>query len=176
MNMSILIAGFGGQGVLFTGKVLATAGLLINKEVSWFPSYGPEMRGGTVNCGVIISDDPVGLPIVSAPDVLIAMNPPSYEKFAGSVVPGGVVIIDSSLIEKTETESKTIGIPATKMAADNDLSGLSNIVILGKFLKTAEIFKMEDFEKAIEKSVSARKSDMLEKNMKALRLGYDFEE
>ena len=100
MTTQILIAGFGGQGVLFTGKFLAYKGLIEQKQVSWLPSYGPEMRGGTASCSVILSDEPVGSPIVSKPDILVAMNIPSIDRFEDSVVPGGVILYDSSLIER----------------------------------------------------------------------------
>ena len=99
MTTEILLAGFGGQGILFAGKILAYAGLMDNKELSWLPSYGPEMRGGTCNCSVCISDKPVGSPLVLTPDVLIAMNQPSFDKFIGSVRPGGKVFIDSTLVD-----------------------------------------------------------------------------
>ena len=96
MTTEILIAGFGGQGVLFAGKFLAYKGLLENRNLSWLPSYGPEMRGGTANCSVILSDESVGSPIVSKPDVLIAMNLPSLDKFEQDVVPGGTIYVESS--------------------------------------------------------------------------------
>src|SRR5215469_12700549 len=99
-ELNMIFAGFGGQGVLFTGKVVSYAGLLDGKEVTWMPSYGPEMRGGTANCSVVISDDPIGSPVVTEPDVLVAMNAPSYDKFINIVKPGGKVIIDSSLIDR----------------------------------------------------------------------------
>ena len=94
----VLIAGFGGQGVLFAGKFLAYKGLIADKQVSWLPSYGPEMRGGTANCSVIISDEPVGSPIVGTPDILVAMNLPSLKKYENDVVSGGIIIVDSALI------------------------------------------------------------------------------
>ncbi len=99
-DLNMVFAGFGGQGVLFAGKVAAYAGLLENKEISWLPSYGPEMRGGTANCSVCISDEPIGSPLVTAPNVLVAMNLPSLDKFINAVEPGGTVILDSSLIDK----------------------------------------------------------------------------
>lgn len=99
-NYNMLLAGFGGQGILFAGKVIAYGGLMDEKEISWLPSYGPEMRGGTANCSVCISDTPVGSPLVLTPNVLVAMNLPSLDKFIGSVEPGGTVIIDSFLIDK----------------------------------------------------------------------------
>ena len=114
----ILIAGFGGQGVLFAGKLLAYKGLIADKQVSWLPSYGPEMRGGTANCSVIISDMPVGSPIIANPDVLVAMNLPSLKKYENDVVSGGIIIVDSSLIsEKVQRDDVTVYyVPATKMA------------------------------------------------------------
>ena len=120
MNMQILIAGFGGQGVLFAGKFLATKGLIEGKNVSWLPSYGPEMRGGTANCSVIISDDPVGSPIVNEPNCLVAMNLPSLRRYENSVVPGGMILVDSTLInEKVERDDVSVFyVPATKMAKD----------------------------------------------------------
>ena len=123
----ILIAGFGGQGVLFAGKFLAYKGLIEDKNVSWLPSYGPEMRGGTANCSIIISDTPVGSPIVSTPDCLIAMNLPSLLKYKDSVVSGGVIIVDSTLIdEKIDRDDVSVYyVPATKMAADEGLMGIS---------------------------------------------------
>ena len=96
-NYEILIAGFGGQGLLFSGKVLAYAGLLEGRELSWLPSYGPEMRGGTANCNVILSDTPVGSPIVENPNVLMVMNGPSLDKYESAVTPGGMIFVDSSL-------------------------------------------------------------------------------
>ena len=113
MENKILIAGFGGQGVLFLGKLIAYSGLIGNMEFSWLPSYGPEMRCGTANCSVILSDSPVGSPIVSKPDVLIPMNLPSLEKFENAVTPNGYIIFDSSLIQKDVKDSRAFGIPAT---------------------------------------------------------------
>ena len=108
MTSNILIAGFGGQGVLFAGKFLAYKGLLEEKQVSWLPSYGPEMRGGTANCSIILSDEPVGSPIVTSPDVLIAMNLPSLEKYVNTVVAGGQIYVDSSLIDvKVERDERS---------------------------------------------------------------------
>ena len=114
MENKILIAGFGGQGVLFLGKLIAYSGLIGNMEVSWLPSYGPEMRGGTANCSVILSDTPVGSPIVSKPDVLIPMNLPSLEKFENAVTPNGYIIFDSSLIQKEVKDSRAFGAAGSK--------------------------------------------------------------
>ena len=132
-----LFAGFGGQGILFAGKFAAYKGLIEDKQVSWLPSYGPEMRGGTASCSVIISDDAVGSPIVSKPDVLIAMNLPSLDKYEGEVKAGGVIFADSTLIErKVARDDVTVHyIPATKLASDNGMPTLANMIIIGKILK-----------------------------------------
>ncbi|NLL94518.1 MAG: 2-oxoacid:ferredoxin oxidoreductase subunit gamma, partial [Thermoplasmatales archaeon] len=133
----ILLAGFGGQGVLFAGKVIAYAGLMEGKEISWLPSYGPEMRGGTANCSVCISDRPIGSPLVVNPDVLVAMNLPSLEKFEKDVVPGGLIIVDSSLIDRKvgRDDVRVVYLPASKLAEENGLRGAANMVIVGRLFK-----------------------------------------
>lgn len=172
-----LFAGFGGQGILFSGKVLAYKGLTENKNVSWLPSYGPEMRGGTANCSVIISDTPVGSPIVSNPDVLIAMNLPSLDLYENKVQKGGIIFVDSSLVERkvVRDDVKVFYIPATKLASDNDMSKLANMIIMGKVLKETNGFEDEELVvAALKKVISAKHSDMLEINLKAMKLGRDY--
>ena len=172
-----LFAGFGGQGILFSGKVLAYKGLNDNKNVSWLPSYGPEMRGGTANCSVIISDTPVGSPIVSKPDVLIAMNLPSLDLFEDKVASGGMIFVDSTLIERkvNRTDVKVFYIPATRLASENKIHKLANMIIIGKVLKeTNEFENVEEVKKALTKVISAKHSDMLDINMNALLLGKDY--
>lgn len=172
----ILIAGFGGQGVLFTGKALAYTGLKVGMEVSWLPSYGPEMRGGTANCSVTLSDTPIGSPIVDKPDVLIAMNLPSLEKFYNETEKDGYVIYDSSLIAKQgdRKDIVTVGIPATKMASDNGLDGLANMIILGKVIKETNVLTIDQIKNSITQMVPAKKAELLDKNIKAIELGYNF--
>ena len=175
MTTSILISGFGGQGVLFTGKFLAYEGLLENKEVTWLPSYGPEMRGGTASCSVIISDDPIGSPLVPNPDVLIAMNLPSVDKFESAVVPGGWLFYDSSLVDKpiTRTDIKVVPVPATKMANDAGFPTLANMIVMGKMLKELNLFPDDAVDRTLAKVVSARKKDLLELNKTAVKMGMD---
>ena len=175
MTTNILISGFGGQGVLFTGKFLAYEGLLENKEVTWLPSYGPEMRGGTASCSVIISDDPIGSPLVPKPDVLIAMNLPSLDKFEKDVVPGGLIFYDSSLIgrEVERKDVKAFAIPATKMASDEGVTTLANMIVMGKMLKETSMFPAKTIDKTLAKVVSARKLDLLEMNKKAIQMGFE---
>lgn len=176
MTTQILIAGFGGQGVLFAGKFLAYKGLLEDKQISWLPSYGPEMRGGTANCSVIISDDPVGSPIVSKPDALIVMNLPSLDKYESAVVPGGKVFIDSTLIGRKceRTDIDAYYIPATKMAADEGIPTLANMIILGKMIKETGAVSFENLEAAMKKVVSAKHAELLDINLKALATGYNY--
>lgn len=176
MTTQILIAGFGGQGVLFAGKCLAYEGMFENKQVSWLPSYGPEMRGGTANCSVILSDEPVGSPIVSKPDVLIAMNLPSLDKYENDTVVGGKIIIDSTLIGRKVERSDVDAfyIPATKMAADAGTPSLANMIMLGKMIKETGIVTFESAAEAMKKVVSAKHADKLEANINALRAGYEY--
>ena len=171
----ILIAGFGGQGILFAGKALAYTGLKVGLEVSWLPSYGPEMRGGTASCGVILSDTPVGSPIVSKPDVLVAMNLPSLDKYEETVVPGGTIFVDSTLIERkvNRTDVNVHYIPATKLASDNGMPTLANMIIVGKILKELGGFNEDGVRAALGKVISAKRADMLDVNLKALQLGAD---
>ena len=177
MTHSFLIAGFGGQGLLFAGKFLVNKGMLDGKEVSWLPSYGPEMRGGTANCSVIISDDPVGSPIVDHPDVLMVMNLPSLDKYENAVQSGGMIFVDSSLIERKveRTDVKTFYIPATRMAAEGGITTLANMIITGKILKELGQFNDADVEAALHKVVSAKHPEMYDVNLKALKLGRDYE-
>lgn len=171
----ILFSGFGGQGILFAGKFLAYKGLIDNKQVSWLPSYGPEMRGGTASCSVIIGDEPVGSPIVSNPDILIAMNLPSLDKFESTVKKGGIIIADSTLIERkvNRDDVSVFYVPATKMAGDNGIPTLANMIIVGKLLKEMSDFTEESVNAALGKVISARHANMLDFNLKALKLGYD---
>lgn len=173
MTTEILLAGFGGQGILFAGKILAYCGLMDSKELSWLPSYGPEMRGGTCNCSVCISDDPIGSPLVLTPDILIALNQPSFDKFVSTVKPGGKVFFDSSMIENdcTRTDIGIFGIPSQQLADDNALKGGSNIILLGKVLKETNICSLETMQKAIEKVVPASKAHLIPNNFKAIELG-----
>ncbi len=178
MTTQILIAGFGGQGVLFAGKCLAYEGLFEEKQVSWLPSYGPEMRGGTANCSVIISDEPIGSPIVSKPDVLIVMNLPSLDKYENDVVKGGKIFVDSTLIARkvVRTDADAYYIPATKLANELGIPTLANMIMVGKMIKETGIVTLENACEAMKKVVSARHQDLLEANVKALKAGFEYTE
>ena len=173
----VLIAGFGGQGVLFIGKLLAYKGMFEGKEVSWLPSYGPEMRGGTANCSVILSDSPVGSPIVSNPDVLLAMNLPSLDKYESSVPAGGKIFLDSTFIERKveRTDVDVYYIPATKIASDAGVPTLANIVLLGKVIKETGIIDLEGMKELFEKIIPPKRHNLIEANLSTLALGYNFE-
>lgn len=172
----ILIAGFGGQGVLFAGKFLAYKGLTENMQVSWLPSYGPEMRGGTANCSVVLSDSPVGSPIITTPDVLVAMNLPSLQKFVDAVVPGGKIIIDSTLIgakvERTDVE--VFYVPATQLAKDAGFATLANMVLMGKLMKECDAVPYEGSRQTLEAFIPAKKANLIDINCQALQTGYDY--
>jgi len=175
-NLNIMIAGFGGQGILFAGKIIANAGLLEGRQISWLPSYGPEMRGGTANCNVCLSDDPIGSPLVTDPDVLIAMNLPSYEKFVDHVQPGGLIILDSTMVgDCDERQDVTYyHVPATVLSEEHELQGLANVIMVGKLLGATGFSTREACEKAIEMSVSAKHQDLAEPNKRALALGEEW--
>lgn len=176
MNVQMLLAGFGGQGILFMGKVAAATAMIDGKYVSWLPSYGPEMRGGTANCSVCIDKREIGCPIVLSPNLFVAFNRPSFEKFVGAVQPGGMVLADSSLIDLPclREDVHFFPIPATTMAQQNNLHGLANMVMLGYLTKVSGFTSLSTLQQALQDSVPASKLQMLEKNLQAISLGYDF--
>ena len=159
MTTEIILAGFGGQ--------------MAGKELSWLPSYGPEMRGGTANCSVCISDEPIGSPVVTTPDYLIAMNGPSYKKFIDAVKPGGLVLFDNSIVEETceRTDITAISLPATDMATDAGLNGAANMVLLGRMLAETSLFDLDTVKKAMEKCIPPKRAHLIEANLKAIQLG-----
>ena len=177
MNANILIAGFGGQGILFAGKVLAYEGLVEGRQLSWLPSYGPEMRGGTCNCNVILSDDPVGSPIVSKPDILMVMNLPSLDKYEDTVVPGGWIFLDSTLIEREvrRTDVNVVRVPATELAGKIGLPTLANMVMLGKIIERTGVVNFDELDEALHHVVSAKRPQLMDMNKLALKTGYEYE-
>lgn len=176
MTFETIFAGFGGQGILFAGKVIAYAGMIEDKNVSHLPSYGPEMRGGTASCSVIVSDEDVASPIITEPTALVVMNGPSFDKFVKAVVPGGKIFMDSTLISsKCERDDvDAYEIPATQMANDMGIPKLANMIMVGKLVKETNMFTWEQLEGAVTKLVPAAKAAMLESNIKALKAGYEF--
>lgn len=173
MYEGILIAGFGGQGVLSTGQLLAYAGMVNGRHVAWIPSYGPEMRGGTANCGVTIADSPISSPVVSEPTVLIAMNRPSLEKFEQVVVKDGIIFVNSSLIDikSSREDVRTFYIPANDMAEEIGSSKVANNIILGALIELTGVVSNEAVEKSLYGVLPAHHHKMIPINLKALETG-----
>jgi 2-oxoglutarate ferredoxin oxidoreductase subunit gamma len=173
IQFELLCAGFGGQGVMLMGQLLAYAAAMEDKEATWFPSYGPEMRGGTANCQVVISDTPISSPILSHPETVIALNKPSFQKYEPLVCSGGLLLVNSSLndVKSSRTDLEIYEIPATEMA--NDLGGtiVTNIVLLGAYLERVPAVRWESVEKVLHKLLSGPKERFLPMNLEALHRG-----
>ncbi len=175
MDRQLIIAGFGGQGVLLIGQLLAYSGMLDGKNVSWMPSYGPEMRGGSANCAVVISDQEVGSPRVEDADVVIAMNRPSMELFEKSVVPGGALIYNQSLIDvkPTRTDIKVIAVPSSEIAEQAGSARAANMVMLGAYTALTGDFSVETLMDALRHKMGPEKEKFMPANQKAIELGID---
>jgi 2-oxoglutarate ferredoxin oxidoreductase subunit gamma len=175
MQNETVISGFGGQGVLFTGKVMAYAGLERGQNVTWLPSYGPEMRGGTANCTVVISDEEIGSPQVLNPRAAIVMNQPSLDKYEDMVAPGGYLVVNTTMVnrEVKRDDIMVIGLPGTEIAEELGDKRLANSVMLGALAKKADFLDIESLEKGIAKSLSEGKQSLLDVNIKALKKGAD---
>jgi len=173
MNEQVIIAGFGGQGVMSMGQLIAYAGMMAGKNVSWLPSYGPEMRGGTANCCVIVSDDNVGSPIVTEATAVLALNRPSLDKFEAAVVPGGHLFINSSLIDKKaqRDDINVYYIPANDIADELGSSKIVNSVMLGAYLSRIDGINAEGVLEALKKVLGPGKADLIPLNEKALKAG-----
>lgn len=173
LNEQIIMAGFGGQGVLSMGQLLTYAGMLEGKNVSWLPSYGPEMRGGTANCSVIISDKPVASPIVTNSTAVIAMNRPSLDKFEPTIVKDGLLLINSSLIDRKakRDDIRAYGIPANEIANELGNSKIANMVMLGAYLEATGALKKESVVEALKKVFGAKKEHLIPVNKDALERG-----
>ncbi len=176
MQTEIILAGFGGQGLLFAGQLLAHAGLDSGKEVTWIPSYGPEMRGGTANCTVIIADEEIGAPTVRHPKAALAFNLPSFDKYEPLVAPGGVLVVNQSLVDRLAQRSDivTVMIPANEIAESLGNKRLTNMVMLGAMLQKLPVLPLEAIEQAMERHIPERNKHLLPLNFKALRQGAAF--
>ncbi len=175
MTHEIICAGFGGQGVMLIGQIIAYGGMIEGKSVSWFPSYGPEMRGGTANCSVVVSEKQVGSPIVSEPDGIIAMNRPSLEKFLSAVKPGGTIIYNSSLIDLIPERSgvKILPVPANDIAAELGNDKVANMVALGTYLGLTKVISLPSVEEALKKVLPPRRHKLIPLNIQALQKGLE---
>ncbi len=172
-EFSLIISGFGGQGVLSAGKLVATAGLMEDREVSWIPSYGPEMRGGTANCSVVISEESIGSPLVNRCDALIALNQPSLEKFESYVNPNGLIIVDSTLIHTSpkREDVRFIAIPASEIASEMQNMTFAGIILLGALSYATGCFSRESFEKALYDVLPKKHQHLIPQEMDAFDKG-----
>ena len=175
MQKEIIIAGFGGQGVLFGGQVLAYAAMDSGKAVTWIPSYGPEMRGGTANCTVIIADDEIGSPLVKNPPLAIALNLPSFDKYEDLLASGGTLIVNQSMVDRggERTDINVILVPCNEIAEEIGDKKLMNMVAVGALLTALPELSVKDVEKALEAHLPARHKHLLPKNYEALKRGFE---
>jgi 2-oxoglutarate ferredoxin oxidoreductase subunit gamma len=176
MHEEVIISGFGGQGALFAGQLLAYTGMDEGQHVTWIPSYGPEMRGGTAHCIVIVSDDSIGSPIIRQPTACIVMNPPSMEKYESLVRPGGVLVANSTLVRarSERTDLSTVYIPANELAAGLGNVKMANVVLLGALLGTREILPIDSIKRTMENHIPERRKHIIEPNKRALDRGVAF--
>jgi 2-oxoglutarate ferredoxin oxidoreductase subunit gamma len=176
MHEEVIISGFGGQGALFAGQLLTYTGMDEGWHVTWIPSYGPEMRGGTAHCIVILSDDDIGSPIIRQPTVCIVMNPPSMDKYETLVKPGGLLVANSTLIRaRSERDDITaVYIPANDLAAELGNVKMANVVLLGAMLGTREILSIEGIKRTLDQHIPERRKHIIEPNKRALDRGIQF--
>lgn len=177
MEHNFIIAGFGGQGVLLAGEVLANAFMLSNKNVTWYPSYGAEMRGGTVNCEIVMSDEEVSEVNKADADFIVALNQASFDRFLPKIKQGGLIIANSTLVEKSETRKdiKYIFAPITQMAQDAGNPKMANILALGLLASSSKLISLQNLEKALENVIPAHRKNLLPLNFKALKIGYEYD-
>jgi len=175
MQTSIVISGFGGQGVLFAGQLLAYAGMDTGFHVTWIPSYGPEMRGGTANCTVIISDEIIGAPLVNKPDIAVALNLPSFEKYEGLVKPGGLFVINSSIVTAVadRPDCDVVYIPANTIAEKQGTTKMMNMAAVGAMLAKRPFLTLDAIKQALRNHLPASKVSLLDANFRVLELGYE---
>jgi 2-oxoglutarate ferredoxin oxidoreductase subunit gamma len=172
----MIFSGFGGQGIQSAGMLIAYAGMLENKFVSFLPSYGPEMRGGTSNCHVIVSNEEIGSPILNSATALMAMNRPSLDKFENSIVPGGIILVDSSLVNRSPVRKdvKVFEIPASNIASEMGNLTYANIIMLGRLIAETGVVSSDFFEKALKKVLPEKRHYMIPEEMKALDIGMKY--
>lgn len=175
MTYEIIFAGSGGQGIMLIGQILAMAGMLENKNVTWFPSYGAEMRGGTANCSVIVSDQIIGSPVISRPWGAVIMNQPSLEKFAPLIKPNGILVVNSSLTDgrPDRYDIEIMLLPFTQMADEMGSTKVANIIALSAFCAKTKIVTLKGLEMALQSSLAKKSRLLFEINKKALTYGLE---
>jgi len=172
----MIFAGFGGQGVMSMGMMVAYAGMIEEKNVSWIPSYGPEMRGGTANCAVVVTADEIGSPIITEPDVVVAMNLPSMTKFESMLKPGGMLIYNSSLIEREggRDDITVIGVPANDLASELGNTRVANMIVMGALLAKTKVVSSESIKQALRQVLPSHRHDLLGINEEAMKRGAEY--
>ncbi len=176
MQTEIILSGFGGQGIMFAGQILTYAAMDAGREVTWIPSYGPEMRGGTANCTVVIADEEIGSPVVKNPDAALVMNLPSLDKYEPMVKPGGVLVINSSMVDRTaqRTDISVVAIPCNDIAEQIGNARLANMVAAGALIAGLNVLTLSDLETALNNHMPGRHKNLLPKNVEALTKGAEF--
>ncbi len=176
MHEEVIISGFGGQGALFAGQLLTYTGMDEGWHVTWIPSYGPEMRGGTAHCIIILSSDDIGSPIIRRPNLCIVMNPPSMDKYEPLVRPGGLLVANSTLIrsQSAREDIQTVYIPANELAAELGNVKMANVVLLGAMLGMREILPIESVKRTLDEHIPERRKHIIEPNKRALDRGVQF--
>ena len=176
MQTEVIISGFGGQGTLYAGQVLAYAAMDEGKQVTWIPSYGPEMRGGTANCTVVVSDEEIGSPTVKHPKAVLALNLPSLDKYEDMIAPGGCLVVNESMVNRkpTRTDIQVVILPANEIAREIGNERATNMVMLGALLANMDILPIKAFEKALKNHTAQRLQKFVEMNIQALRRGAEY--
>jgi len=176
MQTEVIISGFGGQGTLYAGQVLAYAAMDEGKQVTWIPSYGPEMRGGTANCTVVISDEEIGSPTVKYPKAVLALNLPSLDKYEQMIAPGGCIVVNESMVNRKpeRTDIRVVTLPANEIAREIGNERAANMVMLGALLANMDILPIEALEKALKNHTAQRLQKFVEMNIQALRRGAEY--
>jgi 2-oxoglutarate ferredoxin oxidoreductase subunit gamma len=176
MHTEIILSGFGGQGIMFAGQIMSYAAMDAGREVTWIPSYGPEMRGGTANCTVVIADEEIGSPVVKNPDAVLAMNLPSLDKYEPMVKPGGVLVINASMVDRParRTDISVVSIPCNEIAEELGNSRLANMIATGALLASLKVLSLADLETALNNHMPGRHKNLLPKNVEALTRGAEF--
>jgi 2-oxoglutarate ferredoxin oxidoreductase subunit gamma len=176
MQTELILAGFGGQGIMFAGQILSYAAMDAGKEVTWIPSYGPEMRGGTANCTVVVSDEEIGSPVVKNPDAALVMNLPSLDKYEPLVKPGGVLVVNASMVDRKpkRKDITSVCVPCSEIAEGMGSPRLANMVAVGALLAALPALTIADIEAALNAHMPGRHKHLLPKNVEALQKGADF--
>lgn len=173
MQKEFILSGFGGQGIMFAGQIISYAAMDAGKQVTWIPSYGPEMRGGTANCTVVVADEEIGSPVVKNPDAVLAMNLPSLDKYEPTIKPGGVLVVNESMVDRkaTRTDITVVVVPCNEIAEQIGNPRLANMVAIGALLTALPVLSVADLDAALNAHMPGRHKHLLPKNLEAINKG-----